>query len=187
MFLGNIIALLVLLPLSFFVTAVASVTATGIGKILAPLSDAVTWNAIKQSLFGADTLGESGYQATDHPEWMAVGFNPLPISLSTEINAFSDREAAKSIPKLRSAIEDLIKLYSVADPNKSVAEYLTWNELVHTSYFAIPRFRKLVYYIIANSEGFKPTQAFLDDPDYELVAGWYKEIQPQAAESQSVG
>ena len=154
-------------------------------SFLTTFFDNTTWNAIKRSLFGADANGEIFHQAADHPEWMAVGFSPLPIDLSREINEFSDREAAKSIPRLRSAIADLIQLSNVADPNKSVAEYLTWNELVHTSYFSIPRFRKLVYFIIAHSEGFKPTQAFLDDPDYPLAARWHREIQP--AEAKALG
>ena len=51
--------------------------------------------------------------------------------------------------------------------------------MIHCSYFSVPRFRMLVAYAIANSEGFRPTQAFMNHPDYDLVASWYEEINPK--------
>jgi hypothetical protein len=63
------------------------------------------------------------------------------------------------------------------------SEYLTWDELIHTSYFNVPRFRMLVAYAIATSEGFRPSAAFKNHPDYQLVAGWYEEMRPKTAGS----
>jgi hypothetical protein len=60
------------------------------------------------------------------------------------------------------------------------SEYLTWDELIHCTYFNVSRFRMLVAYAIAHSEGFRPSEGFKNHPDYELVAGWYEEIKPKA-------
>ena len=57
-----------------------------------------------------------------------------------------------------------------------LSEYLTWEELIHTSYFQVPRFRKLVAYAISRADGFRPTEAFRADPDYELVAAWFERL-----------
>jgi hypothetical protein len=62
------------------------------------------------------------------------------------------------------------------------SEYLTWQELIHTNYFNVPRFRMLVAYTIADSEGFRPTEAFRNHPDYSCVADWYEEIKPKEAQ-----
>ena len=40
----------------------------------------------------------------------------------------------------------------------------------------------LVAYAIANAPGFRPSAAFKSNPDYELVARWYEEIQPKTAD-----
>jgi len=58
-------------------------------------------------------------------------------------------------------------------------DFLTWGELIHTSYFVVPRFRKLVCYAIAHSPGFKPTEEFKRDPDYPLMLRWLEEIRPK--------
>jgi hypothetical protein len=63
------------------------------------------------------------------------------------------------------------------------ASYLTWDELIHTAYFNIPRFRKLVAYAIAQADGFQATEAFKADPDYATVAGWYDGMQRARAEA----
>jgi hypothetical protein len=176
---------LIVLVVSFCLTLSVLFASPYASKMIASLLDMVTGNAIRKTAFGNDTLGEIVLTAEAHPPWGAALFQPLPVTLSAELNEFSNAEASKAVPRLRSIIHDLAFFGNVANPNVSIAQYLTWNELVHTSYFAIPRFRKLIYYIIANSEGFKPTQAFLDDSDYELVADWYKEIQPRATEPQA--
>ena len=64
-------------------------------------------------------------------------------------------------------------------PYNEFSKCLTWSELVHMSYFNVPEFRKLVAYVIANSDGFGPSIVFRNEPDYETVAHWYEEIQPK--------
>ena len=54
--------------------------------------------------------------------------------------------------------------------------YLTWDELIHTSYFKTAHFRKLVAYSLAQFKGFRVTAAFKQDPDYPRVAAWYEDI-----------
>jgi hypothetical protein len=177
-FAPSLFAVVVVGFVSFALTWLVVNLSPFLSRLAARALDAVTARAIKETLYGNDTLGENVCGAKVHPSWMKGQFRPLPEQLSSELNAFCDAEAAKSLPRLRALIHNLTFVYG--NPKEAIAPYLTWNELVHTSYFAIPRFRKLVYYSIANSEGFKPTQAFLDDPDYALVARWYQEIQPAA-------
>jgi hypothetical protein len=66
----------------------------------------------------------------------------------------------------------------------SLWHYLTWDELVHTSYFKLPAFRKLVCYAIAHSEGFRPSERLKADADYEKLGRWMAEIQGTLASLQ---
>jgi hypothetical protein len=49
----------------------------------------------------------------------------------------------------------------------------------------VPLFNKLLAYSIAHSEGFKPTERFLADPDYPRVAAWHGELIATAEKSKS--
>jgi hypothetical protein len=88
----------------------------------------------------------------------------------------SDEAAARSVAKFRSAVSELVALEHASDARQAVTKYLTWTELIHTSYFHAPGLRKLIAYAIAQSPGFRPTEAFARDPDYPKVAAWYEEI-----------
>jgi hypothetical protein len=103
---------------------------------------------------------------------------PLPEQLANEITDLSDRAASRTVSKFRDLVGQLARKDKEANAFL-FSEYLTWNELIHTSYFSVPRFRMLVAYAIANSEGFGPTTTFKNHPDYQLVAGWYEEMRPK--------
>jgi pimeloyl-ACP methyl ester carboxylesterase len=158
------------------------ITLVGVGasivasKIISKLLNPLARSGIRRNLLGADTMGEIAHHTQRHPTWMSVGFQPLPADLSEELNNFSNLGAATSIAEIRGILHQLAFLQSGSDLKVLLEKYLTWNELIHTSYFAILRFRKLLYYIISQSKGFSPTQSFQGDPDYALVAAWYAEI-----------
>jgi hypothetical protein len=109
--------------------------------------------------------------------WIAAHMPTSPAELSAEISVFSDQQAAQSIARLRSALN--VFAFANGDREKSdmLNKYLTWHELIHTSYFQIPRFRKLVAYAIATAEGFQATEQFRRDRDYAVVKGWFDELQ----------
>jgi pimeloyl-ACP methyl ester carboxylesterase len=149
--------------------------------------DHLTWKAIRKTAFGADTIGEVAQHASTAPNWLVTRFNSLPTSLSNELNDFSNAAASESIPHLRKLLSQLASFDNAADPNRFIEDYLTWNELVHTSYFAVPRFRKFLCYLIARTDGFKPSKMFEEDPDYALLAQWSRDIEPEVDAASALG
>ena len=113
--------------------------------------------------------------------WLGSAWSPIPDQLSDEITDLSNRAASVAVVKFRGLIKQLALSRDKEAKGFFFSEYLTWDELIHTSYFSVPRFRMLVAYAITNSEGFRPSAAFKNHPDYELVARWYTEIQPKKA------
>jgi hypothetical protein len=62
------------------------------------------------------------------------------------------------------------------DVADAVADYLSWQELIHTSYFHHRQFVKLTAYSIATCHGFGPSVEFASDPDFGSVVRWHSHI-----------
>jgi len=164
---------------SFAATYTAILISVKVSEWTGLILDRLTWKAIRKTAFGADTVGEVARHASAVPNWLVTGFNSLPGRLSDELNDFSNAVASKSIPHLRQLLSQLASFDNAADPNRFIESYLTWNELIHTSYFALPRFRKFLCYLIAHVDGFEPSKALKNDPDYALLAEWRRDIEPK--------
>ena len=96
----------------------------------------------------------------------------LPDEVGQAISEHSNTMAAQSISKFRNAISTLA--FSEGEDRKSglVSSYLSWKELVHTSYFDVPAFRRIVAQSISQAEGFRATEAFIRDPVHAQTATW---------------
>ena len=175
-----LVALIIYLPFRSFSEFVSRIISESLNK--------ATQKQVNKSALGSDAIGESALYAREYPAWMTETRPPLPRTLSDEITAMSDRAAAESIAEIREALNKIAFSESHEDANDLVTKYLTWKELVHTTYFHIPRFRKLVAYAVAQADGFKASDTFLADPDYNLVAGWYEEIAtPRSVDQRNEG
>lgn len=126
--------------------------------------------------FGSDTSMDTAHDAHVWPMWMGKGFPPLPEPLGSELQAFSDDAIREVVPKFRDAAGTFAAATTAREKSDMISDYLTWNELIHTSYFNNARFRKLVAFTLTQAEGFRATDAFRRDPEYDLVAGWHGEI-----------
>jgi len=131
---------------------------------------------IRATGFGSDTRGDKAVDTRDFPMWLKEGKPPLPEVLAQEIQATSDQAAAAAISNFRRALGTLALSKGVGETSDVLSVYLTWDELIHTSYFKSARFRKFVAYSLAQVKGFRATAAFKQDPHYPLVAAWYEDI-----------
>jgi hypothetical protein len=139
--------------------------------------NSLTWSQVRRSALGNDAEGQVALDAGACPMWLAHSFPSLPAALGSEISRYSDAAAANSLAKFRAALSNATLVDSSRDQSDLFLEYLTWDELIHTAYFKVPRFRKLLAYAIAQSEGFRPTAAFQRDPDFALVKSWHDDLQ----------
>ena len=180
---GNMVRLLVpvvLVPLVFAIIAlgilavieyIARIVSVWISQAL----NYVTLSEVKRSTFGNDTEGEVVVGADYRPSWLEPVTCLLPDDVSNEITDHSNSMASQSLVKFRNAISTLA--FSEQD-NKGglITNYLSWKELVHTSYFDIPSFRKIIALAISQAEGFMPTQRLLQDPAFERTGQWVADL-----------
>lgn len=131
---------------------------------------------IRASALGSDTLEDRAIDAADWPMWLGQGYPPLPDPVGSEIQAYSDSAISKVVPKFRDAVRSFTATTGNQERSDMLSEYLTWDELIHTSYFYNTKFCKLIAYALIQTEGFRATEAFRNDPDFEAVADWYSDL-----------
>ena len=157
-----------------------NLTAKPTSRALSYALNRLTWSQLRANSLGSDIDGESGRHARANPIWLADTSRPLPAALATEIATVSNAAASNSIAKFRAALGELA-FYRLDQGGKDALNaFLCGEELIHTTYFNIPRFRKLLAYSIAQSPGFRPSAALRNDPDFALIEKWYRELTPSA-------
>jgi hypothetical protein len=150
--------------------------AKAVSSVLSKTMNYLTLRQLQRSLFGNDLKGENALGADDYPVWMASTSPTLPEALDKEITDLSNASAAKFLARFRESMGGQTFYANMEDGFSKFSEYMSWDELVHTSYFSVPRFRKLVAYAISTADGFRATAQFNADPDYALVKRWYEEL-----------
>jgi hypothetical protein len=154
---------------------VVRLIASVISRSLSVVFNRVAWQQLRASAFGNDTAGEVSKSAAEALSFFDTRPS-LPRELAAEISKVADAAATRSLSKLRGSLNRLAFTGDRRTRSDLVSEYLTWDELIHTAYFKVPLFNKLLAYSIAHSRGFRPSATFLAHPDYNRVATWYAEL-----------
>lgn len=171
-----LIAIAVLLTWVF--NRLAGLASHGLSLALNPL----TVSQLKAVAYGSDVQEDLAVDAAEWPIWLSRGYPPLPDWIAGDIETASDRAIGDVIPKFRNIIESLTEADSKQATADVLADYLTWKELIHTSYFEHDRFAKLLAYAIGQSAGFRPSPALLADSEFPAVVQAYDAIVKSAIE-----
>ncbi|MBU2581548.1 MAG: hypothetical protein KJ622_07505 [Alphaproteobacteria bacterium] len=176
-----------LVPIVFGLIAVALVylvqgIALALSGLLATVLDRLTWFEIKRSALGNDTETEVALTAAPRPFWLEGSPLPLPLpmELGESITGYSNDVAAQSLGKFRNAIGELAFSDGMENKQQSVLSYLTWRELIHSSYFEVPQFRWLLAEAIGSAEGFRRTQGPDGDGRIEKAVAWLNAVSVKA-------
>ena len=100
----------------------------------------------------------------------------MPQDLGQKITDYSNNVTKESLAKFRNAISELA--LTEAGENKAgvVSTYLTWRELIHSAYFEVSEFNKIVGHVLGEQDGFKSTELFTNDPDHIRAKQWLEKI-----------
>ena len=181
---GGVLRLLipiVLVPVAFALVALATLgviqwIASHLSALFSRVLNHLTLAEVKRSTFGNDTEGEVVVGADFAPSWLEPVTCLLPAEVSDAITDHSNTMATQSLSKFRNAISTLAFSEGEADKGGLISNYLSWKELVHTCYFDVPSFRKIVALAISQAEGFAPTPAFLQHPGFTRTAQWVADL-----------
>jgi hypothetical protein len=136
----------------------------------------MTNTEVKRAAFGNDTQGEIAIGAADRPRWIDQSRPRLPAAIGDLVTAYSNGIASNSLSKFRRAIGQLASVEPQHTADTAITTYFTWKELVHSAYFDVPEFRKLVAHAVSKADGFAPSAAFKMDLDFARTAQWLAAI-----------
>ena len=176
MILAGIVISMLLVAISLAFTIILGRCWQALSAAASRLGNPLITSQFRAQAFGSDTSMDAAHDARVWPMWLGKGFPPLPEPLGSELQTFSDDAIREVVPKFRNAASTFAAVATAREKSDMISDYLTWNELIHTSYFNNARFRKLVAFALTQAEGFHATDAFMRDPEYGLVARWYDEI-----------
>ena len=172
---------LIAVLLVFLVQAIAGV----LSRFLSRSLDQLTWLEIKRSALGNDTETEVAVTAQPRPFWIEESFPVLPSTLGNHITDYSNKIASQSLGKFRNAIGELAFSDGMENKQQNVLSYLTWRELIHSSYFEIPQFRWVIAEAVASTDGFKRSAVFEGSKQSHAAADWLRQIEAKRAKAAS--
>jgi hypothetical protein len=144
--------------------------------------DDLTWFEVRRSALGNDAHAEVAVGCSAKPSWIDREPRQLPDEIARKITERSNREMMTSLGKFRSAIGELAFAEGQDGQIAKALDFLTWRELIHTSYFDVPEFRKFLAAAISQVEGFAPSEALRNDPEFAAALRWIKEVTPERQE-----
>ncbi len=139
--------------------------------------DSQTWFEVRRTALGNDTEAEVAIGTVPSPTWQNKSAGFLPAAVGEPIAIHSNQAMSHAIEKIRNSISEFALHEGQHGQIGSVLNYLTWQELIHTTYFEVPEFRVLLARAISESEGFEPSTAFRSRPDYNDVGTWLQMIE----------
>lgn len=164
---------LVALVLMLLIRVIAMIFSIGASAVLNQLTN----SEVRRAAFGNDTEGEVATGAIDRPMWLDRSHPRLPSALAELVSAYSNGIATQSLAKFRQAIGRLASAEPKHTADTAITTYFTWKELVHSAYFDVAEFRKLIAQAVSRAEGFTPSARFKADMDYTKTAQWLAEIE----------
>ena len=183
-FLVPVLACLFALVLMLLIRTAAILFSRATSSMLNDLTN----TEVKRAAFGNDTEGEIAVGADDRPSWLDQSKPRLPVAVGDLVTNYSNSIASNSLAKFRRAIGTLASVEPKHTADTAIMTYFTWKELVHSSYFDVAEFRKLVAQAISRTDGFRPSAAFQADPDFARTTEWLSTVEapmPMAAPATS--
>ncbi|MCI5048414.1 MAG: hypothetical protein MRY59_13010 [Aquisalinus sp.] len=141
------------------------------------LLNGLVTGGVRKKAFGADSYGERVEQVSYGLTSNENTLGEFPAALADEIERYTEQYAIDAIRKIRALIGSNIA--SSDNPiTDQISDTLSWKELIHTAYFDIDNFTKLVAVSLCEAGLVAPSEKLKNDPEYDTVVGWYREMRP---------
>lgn len=137
------------------------------------------WRQIRRQSFGNDTLGERERALQVKPPEFDRAWLPLPAELSDKLAHYTHQYATQTIDRIRRSLglsRDGRQRLEVTE----IMNQLSWGELIHTSYFDVEEFVRLISAALIKTGDFAPTEHF-DGDDRRQAELWLEEVRPRGA------
>jgi len=111
---------------------------------LAELIDRTVWRSVRNEVWGDDMGAEAVRSVSSHPPLFPLSYGPIPEPVASQISQISDAGASETLKRLRQQIGMLSFGNNLRDPFANAMSQLSWHELVHTTYFEVEPFIRMI-------------------------------------------
>lgn len=143
-----------------------------VSRLLAERLNSLATFHVAQVAYGSDGVGTvvrgSGPNAFEENNFS----RRLPIEIEEAVQRVADQAASKAITELRRKLGGLIASVGSNEHPGPGDHFLTWDELIHTTYFAISEMRVLLCCAIARADGFLASEQLILDERSTRMFQW---------------
>lgn len=150
-----------------------------IGMPLAWSINKMIWSEVRTGAWGDDVIKEDVIKIAAHPAKFDAKFSKnMPEIVATPLREHSSKSAIKTLVKVREILgmttnQDKNKKGAV-DMRSNLSSSLTWEELIHTSYFAVDNFIDLIAIGLHRAGLTELKNDFVSTPEREQLSAWYE-------------
>jgi hypothetical protein len=112
--------------------------------VLMRAADEFAWRQVTDRAQGADLVYQSVLDVGRAPKPLEPGFNPLPRELADEMTASANKYSEGLVASMRALLENAYDQRNTETIADRVGTLLTFQELIHTSYFDQPAVAKMI-------------------------------------------
>lgn len=152
-----------------------------IGIPLSWWANKVIWSAVRKSAWGDDVTKEDVIKIAAYPPKFAAKFSSgMPEVVADPLREHSSKSAIKTLLKVREILGMTINQKKtetkkgMLDMRSDLSKSLTWEELIHTSYFEVENFIDLVAIGLHRAGLTELKSDFVSTPERELLSAWYE-------------
>lgn len=172
-----VIPTMLLLLAAYLLLAIITVVSLVLSHWLSKFLNWIALGQVRASIYGADAMGEIASGARDRPFFLERHApKPLPAPLAGKLTDYSNAQIAKSSVQFRSLLRRLAMSDGGTSEPDALSSYLGSHELIHTCYFKVAEFRRLVAMVLSRSDGFTEAPELRDEPDRAMLEGWYEDV-----------
>jgi len=115
-----------------------------IGKPAAAGIDRLVWSSVRQRAWGNDRHGEYVAKVSNHPPMFDTRYVALPKTVADRIANMSEGQASETLRRARQLLGMSTDSNAMGDIGSDLSAQLTWKELIHTCYFDIDEFVRVL-------------------------------------------
>lgn len=141
---GWLILLLILLAVATAVVAVFRSVGRVVGRPIAAAIDRLVSASVRERAWGDDLEAETVRGVSSHPPLFALRFKPLAPAVADPISDLANSSASETLRKLRGSLGMTTTTSLGGDAFNTAMTKLSWREMIHTAYFDIDPFVRLL-------------------------------------------
>jgi hypothetical protein len=169
----------IIIGLGFFLKGIA----LSVGKPISRWVNNAVWSSVRENVWGDDVNQEDVISIEAYPPNFEGKFKVMPDAIANSLNEHSSKSAIRTLVKVREILGMTKKINKdgsdtemgkgAMDIRSDLSQSLTWEELIHTSYFDVDSLIDLIAFGLHRAGIAEFKESFILTPENELLKAWH--------------